>query len=140
MNKSLLQISKLLPDRLYLQLMFKYHMKSWINLKDPRTFNEKLQWLKLYNRQPVFTVMVDKVDAKTFVANQIGEEHIIPTLGVWKNPDDIDFDALPKQFVLKCAHNSGLGMCICKDKELLDYKAVREGLRKGLKSDYYKYT
>lgn len=110
-----------------------------VNLVNPQTFSEKLQWLKLYNRRPEYTMMVDKVEVKNYVAQKLGEEYIIPTLGIWNSPDEIDFEALPNQFVLKCNHNSGLGMCICKDKGQLDIVKVKEELRKGLKQDYYQY-
>lgn len=112
-------------------------MGKKLNLKDPKTFNEKLQWLKLYNRKPEYTIMVDKVKAKEYVAKIIGKEHIIPTLGVWDKFDEIDCDELPEQFVLKCNHNSGLGMCICRDKSKLDIAKVKRELRKGLRQDYY---
>lgn len=112
-------------------------MHRRLNLKNPETFNEKLQWLKLYNRKPEYTIMVDKVKAKEYVASKIGEEYIIPTLGVWEDPDDIDFKALPEQFVLKCNHNSGTGMCICRNKSKLDIFKVKAELRKGLKENYF---
>ena len=119
-------------DELYLKIVYWLSMGKTLNLKNPTTFNEKLQWLKLYNRKPEYTVMVDKVKAKEYVAKIIGEEHIIPTLGVWDDPDEIDFNKLPNQFVLKCNHNSGLGMCICRDKSKLDIEKVKRELRKGL--------
>lgn len=131
------KFSFLIPDKPYLQLMYWLNMGKKLDLKNPKTFNEKLQWLKLYNHNPAYTVMVDKVKAKEYVAGIIGEEHIIPTLGVWDDPDDIDFDALPDQFVLKCNHNSGTGMCICRDKSKLDIEKVKAELRKGLKENYY---
>lgn len=131
------KFSFLFPDKPYLQLMYWLNMGKKLDLKNPETFNEKLQWLKLYNHNPAYTVMVDKVKAKEYVAGIIGEEYIIPTLGVWDDPDDIDFDALPDQFVLKCNHNSGTGMCICRDKSKLDIKKVKADLRKGLKENYY---
>ena len=131
------KVSFLVPDKPYLQMMYWLNMGKKLNLKHPVTFNEKLQWLKLYNRNPKYTIMVDKVKAKEYVANIIGEEHIIPTLGVWDDPDDIDFDALPDKFVLKCNHNSGLGMCICRDKSKLDIPKVKAELRKGLKQNYF---
>lgn len=131
------KISFLIPDKPYVELMYWLNMGKKLNLKNPVTFNEKLQWLKLYNHNPEYTVMVDKVKAKEYVAKLIGEEHIIPTLGVWDDPDDIDFDALPNQFVLKCNHNSGTGMCICRDKSKLDIEKVKAELRKGLKENYY---
>lgn len=131
------KFSFLIPDKPYLQLMYWLNMGKKLDLKNPKTFNEKLQWLKLYNHNPAYTVMVDKVKAKEYVAKLIGEEHIIPTLGVWDDPDDIDFDALPNQFVLKCNHNSGTGMCICRDKSKLDIEKVKAELRKGLKETYF---
>lgn len=131
------KFSFLIPDKPYLQLMYWLNMGKKLDLKNPKTFNEKLQWLKLYNHNPAYTVMVDKVKAKEYVAKLIGEEHIIPTLGVWDDPDDIDFDALPNQFVLKCNHNSGTGMCICRDKSKLDIEKVKAELRKGLKENYF---
>ena len=133
----LVRLSFMIPDKPYLQMMYRLNMGKKLNLKNPKTFNEKLQWLKLYNRKPEYTIMVDKVKAKEYVANIIGEEHIIPTLGVWDDPDDIDFDALPNQFVLKCNHNSGTGMCICRDKSKLDISKVKAELRKGLKENYF---
>ena len=126
-----------IPDKQYLKLRYKRTFGKKLNLDNPQTFNEKLQWLKLYDRRPEYTIMVDKYAVKKYVADKIGEEYIIPTLGVWDNPDDIDFDALPSRFVLKCNHNSGLGMCICKDKSKLDIEKVRSELRRGLAQDYY---
>lgn len=130
------KFSPLLPDKLYLQLLFHHYCGKWINWKNPTTFNEKLQWLKIYNRRPEYTMMVDKVAVKDFVAKTIGEEYVIPTLGVWNDPDEIDFDKLPNQFVLKCNHNSG-GLCICKDKSKLNIEQVKANLRKALQYDYY---
>ena len=124
-------------DELYLKIVYWLSMGKRLNLKNPKTFKEKLQWLKLYNRKPEYTIMVDKVKAKEYVAKIIGKEHIIPTLGVWDDPDEIDFDALPNQFVLKCNHNSGMGMCICRNKSKLDIAKVKRELRKGLRQDYY---
>lgn len=128
-----------LSDEEYIRRLFEMKMGYPLDLDNPRTINEKLQWLKLYDRRPEYTVMVDKVAAKDYVAGVIGKEYIIPTLGVWDDPDDINFDSLPNQFVLKCNHNSGLGMCICKDKSklMLDIKKIKADLRKGLKQDYY---
>ena len=126
-----------LDDVTFLKKRFKLAMGKELNLENPKTFNEKLQWLKLYDRKPEQTMMVDKYLARNYIAEKIGEEHLIPLLGVWDNADDIDFDALPDQFVLKCNHNSGLGMCICKDKSKLNIKKVKKQLKKGLKQDYY---
>lgn len=126
-----------MPDSWYLRMKYKQCMGYALNLSNPKTFNEKLQWLKLHDRKPEYTMMVDKYAVRKYIADTIGEEYLIPLLGVWDNPDDIDFDALPNQFVLKCNHNSGLGMCICKDKAKLDIAKVKAELRKGLKQDYY---
>lgn len=128
---------RLWSDKFYLKVAFRDQMGYSLDLKNPRSFSEKLQWLKLYNRDPRYTVMVDKVKAKEYVASIIGEEYIIPTLGVWEDPDDIDFGQLPDRFVLKCNHNSGLGMYICKDKSKMDVEKVKKELRKGLAQDYY---
>ena len=126
-----------LCDEEYLIKRYKATMGKELNLQHPSTFNEKLQWLKLYDRNPLYTDLVDKIEVKKHVANKIGEEYIIPTLGVWNAPEEIDFDSLPEQFVLKCNHNSGLGMCICKDKSKLNISKVRKALRKGLQEDKY---
>lgn len=136
-GRVLRMLSPCLSDKLYLKLLFRHRMGYQLDLDNPKTFNEKLQWLKLYNRNPLYTVMVDKVRAKEYVANKIGEQYIIPTLGVWENVDDIDFDSLPSRFVIKCNHNSGKGMYICKDKSKMDVEKVRNGLRKGLRENYY---
>lgn len=140
LNRLFYYSSRYLNDEAYLKITFRRNMGYWPNLKEPKTFNEKLQWLKLYDRKPEYTIMVDKVKAKDYVAGIIGEEHIIPTLGVWERPEDIDFDALPNQFVLKCNHNSGTGMYICKDKSKVtpkEWKNVLKELRKGLRENYY---
>ena len=130
------ELKKLIPDKLYLKIMYKRIMGKKLNLKNPQTFNEKLQWLKLYDRKPIYTTMVDKYEVKQFVANIIGEEYIIPTLGVWNSFDDIDFDSLPDRFVLKTTHDSG-GVVICSDKRKLDLDTARKKLTKSLKNNFY---
>ncbi len=130
------KIKRIIPDRVYIQWRYFRAFGQLANLKNPKTFNEKLQWLKLYDRKPKYTAMVDKYEAKKYVAKCIGEEYIIPTLGVWDNFEEIDFASLPDKFVLKCTHDSGC-IVICKSKTDLDYDAVREKLNKGLSSDYY---
>lgn len=125
-----------LPDKFYLKLMYRAMMGKKLNLKNPQTFNEKLQWLKLYDRKSEYTVMVDKYAVKKYVADKIGEEYIIPTLGVWDKFEDIDFERLPEQFVLKCTHDSG-GLVICKDKSKLDIEVIREKIKRSLKNDFY---
>ncbi len=125
-----------MPDDEYLRMMFQLTMGKPLNLDNPQTFNEKLQWLKLYDRRPEYTMMVDKFKVRSYVADKIGEEYLIPLLGVWDNPDQIDFDKLPNQFVLKCNHDSG-GLVICKDKSKLDISKAKKKLWKSLKHDYY---
>lgn len=129
-----------MTDEDYLKKMFRASLGRELDLVHPITFNEKLQWLKLFDRKPEYTVMVDKYRVRDYIAKTIGEEYLIPLLGVWDSPDDINFDALPNQFVLKCNHNSGLGMCICRDKSILDIEKVKRDLRAGLADDYYYFT
>ena len=133
---ALKNLNFLFPDKLYLQLMFQLKMGRRLDLKNPRTFNEKLQWLKLYNRNPLYTTLVDKFSVKNWVAERIGEDYIIPTLGVWKNFDEIDFNDLPNQFVLKCTHDSG-SVIICRDKATFDFNAAKRKLAKCLLNNYY---
>jgi hypothetical protein len=111
-------------------------MGKKLNLKNPQTFNEKLNWMKIYYHNPIFSKLVDKYEVKKIVADIIGEEHIIPTLGVWDNVEDINFDSLPQQFVLKCTHDSG-GLVVCKDKLKLNIEAARQKLAKAMKRNYY---
>lgn len=126
-----------MPDEKYLKIKYYLSLGKKLDLENPQTFNEKLQWIKLFDRNPLYTQLVDKYLARDYIKEKLGEEYLIPLLGAWDNPDDIDFDALPEQFVLKCNHNSGLGMCICKDKSKLDIKKVKAELKKGLAQDYY---
>lgn len=126
-----------MSDERYLKKKYKSCMGVDLDLENPKTFNEKLQWLKLHDRRPEYTMMVDKYLVRAYIAEQIGEEHLIPLLGVWDDPDEIDFEKLPDQFVLKCNHNSGTGMCICKDKQKLDVEQTKKELRKGLQENYY---
>lgn len=130
------KFKRFVPDKLYLGIMFKSSMGYWPDLRHPKTYNEKLQWLKLYDRRPEYTKMVDKYAVKEFVSRRIGEEYIIPTLGVWEKPEQIEWDKLPDQFVLKCTHDSG-GLVICQNKSKLDKEAAKEKLRKSLMNDYY---
>ena len=130
-------ISRLFSDEAFLKMKYRLIMGKKLDLDNPKTFNEKLQWLKLHDRKPEYTMMVDKYAVREYIAEKLGEEYLIPLLGVWDDPDDIDFDALPDKFVLKCNHNSGTGMCICRDKSKLDIEKVKKELRKGLKQDYY---
>ena len=125
-----------LNDEKYLKIAYKISMGKSLDLEHPKTFCEKIQWLKLYDRKPEYIKMVDKYEAKEYVAGKIGREYIIPTLGVWDNPDDIEWDKLPDQFVLKCTHDSG-GIVICSNKKDLDIDNAKKRLKKCLKHNYF---
>lgn len=128
----------LFSDKVYLSLRYRLKMGRWINWKNPVTYNEKLQWLKVYNRRDEYTRMVDKHDVKDHVSSLIGDEYVIPTLAVWDSVDDIDFDLLPDQFVLKTTHSGGnTGVVICKDKKSFDREAAKAKLSRSLKHDIY---
>lgn len=128
-----------IPDKLYLRLKYYCRTGKWLHLKRPQTFNEKLQWLKLYGRRPIDTVLSDKYAVKEYITNTIGAEYVIPLLGVWDKFDDIDFDKLPNQFVLKCTHDSG-GVVICKDKSLFDIESARDKINNGLRHNFYVFS
>lgn len=129
----------ILSDRMFLKIQFRLKMGYPLNLDNPQTFNEKLQWLKLYNRKPEYTNLVDKYEVKQYVASIIGEDHIIPTLGVWDRFEEIDFDKLPNQFVLKTTNGGGGGgVVICKDKKNFDYGKAKKALQQSMHSNIYK--
>jgi len=134
MNK--LGVYRHLSDEEFLKKAYRVHLGKELDLENPKTYNEKLQWLKLYDRNPEYTRMVDKYEAKKYVAERIGDEYIIPTLGVWDKFEDIDFDELPEKFVLKCTHDSG-GLVICKDKKNLDIGHARKKINDCLKLNYF---
>ena len=125
-----------MPDEEFLKRRFRSAMGKELDLENPQTFNEKLQWLKLYDCNPEYTRIVDKYEFKNYIAEKIGAEYTVPTLGRWDSFDDIDFDSLPDKFVLKCNHDSGT-LVICKDKSKLDVKKARKKLSKALKKDFY---
>ncbi len=129
-------IRLLMPDKMALQLQWMQLFGTELNLKNPKTFNEKLQWLKLYDRNPLYTTLVDKYRVKQWVADKIGEQYVIPTLAVYQSVDEIDLDKLPNQFVLKCNHDSG-SVVICKDKATFDLEAAKNKLSKALSHNYY---
>ena len=123
-------------DKAFLKRKFEACMGRKLDIDNPQTFNEKLQWLKLYDRNPEYTVMVDKYLVRDYIREKLGEEYLIPLIGVWDSPDEIDFDALPDKFVLKCNHNSGVGMYLCRDKSKMNVEKVKRELRRGLAQDY----
>lgn len=130
------RIKRAIPDSLYLQIMFKKIMGQKLDLKHPTTFNQKLQWLKLHDHNPDYIKLVDKYEVKKIVKDKIGEQYIIPTIGVWDHFDDIDFRLLPDQFVLKCTHDSG-SVAICRSKSEFDFERAKIKLENGLKNNFY---
>ena len=127
---------KYLSDDKYLRLLFRVQMGYPLNLNNPKSFNKKIQWLKLYDRKPLYTDLVDKIEVKRYVASIIGEEHIIKTLAIWNNINDIDISKLPNKFVLKCNNGAGNnGVVICKDKSTFDLNAAKKKLEKGMRRD-----
>ena len=125
-----------MPDKMYLQQYYALRMGYYMDFNNPQTFNEKLQWLKLYDRKAIYTTMADKIEAKKWVVDKIGEQHIIPTLAVYDTFDEIDFDKLPQQFVMKCSHDSG-SVVICKDKSTFDYPNARKVIETGLNRSWF---
>lgn len=127
---------KVIPDKTYLKILYYAYLGKKLNINNPRTFNEKLQKLKLCNRKKEYTTYVDKYAVRKHITEMIGEEHLIDLLGVYDKFEDIDFDTLPNQFVLKCTHDCG-GNVICKDKEQLDIEAAKKKISRCLKRNYY---
>ncbi len=126
-----------MDDEAYIRRVFKYSLGYEPDLEHPKTFNEKLQWLKLHDHDPLYTRIVDKYEAKQYVAEKIGSEYVVPLVaGPWDSVREIDFDALPEQFVLKCTHDSG-GVVICRNRSAFDHKAAEEKLSKALRRNYY---
>ncbi len=131
-----IHLKNFLSDKLLLSLIYRTTFGKSINWNNPKTFNEKLQWLKIYNRRPEFTTFVDKYKVREYISKTIGEEYLIPLLGVWNSVNEIDFNKLPNQFVLKCNHDSG-HVCICKDKSNYNFEEAIIKLRDSLSKNYY---
>lgn len=128
-----------LPDKVYVKLLFRLKMGRRLHLKTPLYFSEKIQWLKLYDRKPEYTQMVDKYAVKEYVAKIIGDEYVIPTLGVWDKIEDIEWEKLPEKFVLKTTQGGGsTGVVICKDKLTFDCHRAVTKLKESLKQDIYR--
>lgn len=130
------KLINLIPDKMFLKIKFYKIFKRKLDLSNPKTFNEKLQWLKLYDRKDIYTTMVDKYEVKKYVSNIIGEEYVVPILGIYDNFDEINFDELPNQFVIKCTHDSG-GLVIVKDKNKFDVDSARKKINECLKKNFY---
>ena len=132
------KVCKYVPDRPWLAFKYFCHFKKPLKLKNPKTFNEKLQWLKLYYQKDSHTRMVDKCEMKAYVTEKVGPGYVVPLLGVWDSVDKIDFESLPEQFVLKTTHDCA-GLVICTDKSKLDVESAKEKLCNAMKNDYYLY-
>ena len=128
---------KYVPDKTAVKILYANVFNEKLNLKNPKTYNEKLNWMKLYDRNPLYATLVDKAEVKKYVAEIIGEEYIIPTFGVYDTWDKIDFASLPNEFVIKCTHGSG-DVVICKDKSNFDFESAKAKITKSLKKNYYK--
>ena len=127
---------RFLPDRVYIKLYYRMRVGTKLDVKNPKTLNEKLQWLKFNYRFPLQSIVSDKLLVRDYVKEKIGEQYLIPLLGKWKNYEDIDFSTLPEKFVLKCNHDSG-GLIVCRDKNKLNYRKAKNKITKSLKSNFY---
>ena len=132
-------LMSILPDRFYVSLKYFYRFHKFPNLKNPKTYNEKLQWMKLNDHNELYHTLADKYEVKKYVDNLIGSEYVIKTLGVYDSFDEIDFNSLPDRFVLKCTHDSG-GLVICKDKSKLDKENARKIIESSLKTNYFYHS
>ena len=126
----------ILPDKAYLSLIYVIRMKKMINWRSPKSFSEKLQWIKVYDHNPLYVQLVDKYEMKEYVEKVIGSGHTVPTLGVWDSVDDIDFTKLPDRFVIKGTHDSG-SVIVCKDRNTFDEKIARNKLQDSLDTNLY---
>lgn len=137
LRKIVLELSKKIPDRMFLKIRFKQRMGRKLDLKNPKTFNEKVQWLKLYDRKKFYSNLVDKFEVRKVVEERIGQEYLIRLVGgPWHSFDEIEFSQLPDSFVLKCTHDSG-GLVICKDKNELNLQYAKDKIQKSLDTNYY---
>lgn len=127
-----------IPDAVYLKMMYRLFIGKKLNLDNPCTYNEKLQWLKINDRKPEYVAMVDKYLVKEYVKEKLGEEYVVPLLGVWDEVENIDLSKLPNQFVLKCNHDSG-STILCKNKDSFDIDLAKKKLQRHLKRNNYNY-
>ena len=139
LRKIVLKMMQYLPTKLYLRLRYRYVFHRSLHLDNPQAYSEKLQWLKLYYHPKEYISMADKYAVKQMVAGIIGEEHVIPALGCWERPEDIEWERLPRRFVLKTTNGGGnAGVVVCKDKAALDIPATCQRLRRALKQDIWR--
>lgn len=133
-----LKVEKFIPNKVIIPLYYEHHMNKKLNLRTPKTFSEKLQWLKIYYKNPVMTQLVDKIAVREYVEHILGKEYLIPLIGIYEKFDDINFDALPQRFVIKCNHDSG-SYIVCPNKDELDIEWAREKINKHMAGNYYYY-
>ena len=131
-----IKFTNILSDKTFLKILYFVKMEKKLDLENPQTYSEKLQWLKLHDRNPEYTKMVDKYEAKEYVRKIIGDQYIIPTIGIYNSFDEINFDELPNQFVIKCTHDSG-GLVIVKDKNSIDLNSIKRKINTSLRRNYY---
>lgn len=136
LNKLNRAVGKYIPDKLYIKLLYFKNFHSFPNLYRPKTYTEKCQWLKLYNRKREYSLIADKIEVKRIISDIVGKEYVIETLGVYESFEDIDFDVLPDKFVIKCSHDSG-GIRICKEKSCFDYKEAQIFFERRMKHNYF---
>lgn len=135
----LMKFGGFLSDKDYIRCSYRLWLHKRLNLKNPQSFTEKLQWLKIHDHNPLYTILVDKFEVKKWVADRIGERYVIPTIGVWDSLEDINWDLLPEQFVLKTTFGGGSdGVFICKDKSSINFEDVSNELRVSMKTDPYR--
>ena len=127
---------KFLPDRIYVKLYYRMRVGRKLDVNNPKTLNEKLQWLKFNYRFPLQSAVSDRLLVREYVKQKIGEQYLIPLLGKWKKYEDIDFNQLPNKFVLKCNHDSG-GLVVCTDKDKLNYSIAKNKIEKSLNSNFF---
>ena len=138
LKKQAKRISRILPDSAYIRLQYHSILGEWPNIDNPSSFNEKLQWIKIHDRKPEYTMMADKLRAKEFVAGLIGNEYIVPTYAVWDKVEDIDINILPDTFVIKCNHDSG-SVVVCRNKAELDKEKMMNKLNAAMKRNGFWY-
>lgn len=138
LEKIIFSLRPLVTDVVYLKLLFLYRLGYSLDLRHPQTYSQKLQWIKLFDHNPLYTRMVDKFEVKDYVRKLIGDIYVIPNYGIWDSPEQIDWERLPNQFIIKTTHGcASAGNIICKDKKLLDKTAVVKKIRKALKQNTY---
>ena len=138
-QKVFITIGKFLPDYIITNLKYYKHFKRFPNLRHPKTFVEKIQWLKLYDHNPLYTNLVDKYEVKNYITKTVGGEYVVPTIGIWDKAEDINFDNLPNKFVLKCTHDSGR-VIICTDKSKINKEWVIREMKYSLRRNFYAIT